>query len=48
MAESLGKVSAAEAREKKAAIWTGLAELRGGPFGEGRRKAKEQVQARAV
>jgi len=47
VAESLGKVSAEEAREKKAAIWAGLAELRGGPFGEGRRQAKEPVQVTA-
>ncbi len=48
VAESLGKISAGDAREKKAAIHAGLEELRAGPFGEGRRAAKEQVHARAV
>ncbi len=46
VAESLGKLSAEEASKKKEAIYAGLEELRSGPFGEGRRKAKEAVQQR--
>ena len=46
VAESLGKLSVAEARKRKEAVYVGLEELRSGPFGEGRRKAKEVVQQR--
>ena len=46
VAESLGKLSVEEARKRKEAVYVGLEELRSGPFGEGRRKAKEAVQQR--
>ncbi len=42
-AESLGKLSHEEAKEKKDAIISRLGELRSGPFGEARYKAKKQL-----
>jgi thioredoxin reductase len=41
IAEALAYVSAEEAKEKKEAVLNRMAELREGPFGEGRREAKE-------
>ena len=43
VAESLGKLSKVEAKEKKDAIIKRLGELRSGPFGEGRKKAKQEL-----
>jgi thioredoxin reductase len=43
VAESLGHLSRDEAEERKAEVRRSLAELRLGPFGEGRSKAQERV-----
>jgi thioredoxin reductase len=43
VAESLGYLSAEEAKEKKAAVLSRLDQLREGPFGKARREAKEQL-----
>ena len=43
MAESLGYLSKQEAAPKKEVIQTRLRELRGGPFGQARRNAKELI-----
>lgn len=43
VAEALGYLSAAEARQRKNAVFQRLDELRSGPFGEARSKAKEQL-----
>ncbi|MGL5513305.1 MAG: NAD(P)/FAD-dependent oxidoreductase [Sporomusa sp.] len=42
IAESLGKIDAAEAAKTKAGIWERLNGLRSGPHGEARMRAKEQ------
>lgn len=42
-AQSLGKISEAEAAEAKAKVWESLNQLRTGPFGSGRAQAKEQI-----
>lgn len=42
-AQSLGKISEAEAAEAKAKVWESLNQLRTGPFGAGRAQAKEQI-----
>jgi pyruvate/2-oxoglutarate dehydrogenase complex dihydrolipoamide dehydrogenase (E3) component len=42
IAESLGKISSAEASEEKAKIWERLDGLRAGPHGVARKKAKER------
>jgi thioredoxin reductase len=42
-AEALGLLERDEARELKAIIWERMNALRTGPFGEGRRKAKESL-----
>lgn len=42
-AQSLGKISEAEAAEAKAKVWESLSQLRTGPFGAGRAQAKEQI-----
>ena len=41
-AQSLGKISEAEAAEAKAKVWESLSQLRNGPFVAGRAQAKEQ------
>ena len=43
-AEALGRLSAEEARLRKEAVFKRLDELRSGPFGEARNKAKQQLQ----
>ncbi len=42
-AQSLGKISEAEAAEAKAKVWESLSQLRTGPFVAGRAQAKEQI-----
>lgn len=42
-AESLGKLGALDAKARKEAIWQRLNDLRAGPFGEGRKEAKEKL-----
>jgi NADPH-dependent 2,4-dienoyl-CoA reductase/sulfur reductase-like enzyme len=48
VAKALGHLSAAEARRRKAAVLKRLDELRSGPFGEARNKAKEQLRSPAI
>lgn len=43
MAQSLGYLDAKKAKGKKEMIWGRLQELRGGPFGQARRSAKEHI-----
>ena len=43
VAESLGHLSAEEAKEKKGAVLGRLEQLREGPFGKARREAKERL-----
>jgi thioredoxin reductase len=43
VAAALGHLSAAQARQRKAAVMKRLDELRSGPFGEARSRAKEQL-----
>jgi thioredoxin reductase len=43
VAESLGKINPVQAKTRKEEIWKRLDELRAGPFGEGRRQAKEKL-----
>lgn len=42
-AEALGKIDAATAERLKDNVWNSLNQLRTGPFGEGRREAKEKI-----
>jgi thioredoxin reductase len=48
VAEALGHLSATEASQRKVAVLKRLDELRSGPFGEARSKAKEQLQSTAI
>ncbi len=48
IAESLGHISAAEAKKKKQVIIERSDELREGPFGINRRKAKEELIRRSL
>jgi thioredoxin reductase len=44
VAESLGRLSATEAQARKRVVCESLEQLRSGPFGEARQRAKEQLQ----
>jgi NADPH-dependent 2,4-dienoyl-CoA reductase/sulfur reductase-like enzyme len=48
VAAALGHLSAAEVRQRKEAVLKRLDELRSGPFGEARNKAKEQLCSPAI